>query len=371
MSKGLEESCSFQPYSSEGKVTEKCSPRPSTIWSAGAISISTMDASLIQQPLTLPTGDMEIDNQLSVHHLVKAYKEAMENQEAELAEVITRRISKKVGPTGEIKERLLYYSFQPLDKETDYLTQESAKNFDKALEAFYKIFPDGMISHFTANSVILEAKPRDADVLHIIDFDMGEGMQWSSMIMALGRKQKELQAQQYYGHIPHYSTLKLTAIKWKDEGSGHYVPSWRKFEETKRRLHDCANPFGLILEVEEVELQDLARKIKGKRKGGERREWLAFNCMWALSQMARKRSRRHVLDFVRTAKEILASIFVYSNTSNGGILTFGDGGAWELFKDCPAFGFFFDNCMEHYQALLESIEWKFPSCFIEARIAMC
>jgi hypothetical protein len=107
---------------------------------------------------------MEIDNQLSVHHLVKAYKEAMENQEAELAEVITRRISKKVGPTGEIKERLLYYSFQPLDKETDYLTQESAKNFDKALEAFYKIFPDGMISHFTANSVILEAKPRDADV---------------------------------------------------------------------------------------------------------------------------------------------------------------------------------------------------------------
>jgi hypothetical protein len=183
-----------------------------------------MDASLIQQPLTLTTGDMEIDNQLSVHHLVKAYKEAMENKEAELAEVLTRRISKKVGPTGEIEEHLLYYSFQPLDKKTDYLTQESAKNFDRALEAFYKIFPDGMISHFTANSVILEAKPRDADVLHIIDFDMGEGMQWPSMIMALGRKQKELQAQQYYGHIPHYTTLKFTAIKWKDEGSGHHVP---------------------------------------------------------------------------------------------------------------------------------------------------
>uniref|UniRef100_U7E145 Uncharacterized protein n=1 Tax=Populus trichocarpa TaxID=3694 RepID=U7E145_POPTR len=288
LSKGLE----------ERKVTEKCSPRPSTIWSAGAISISTMDASLIQQPLTLPTGDIEIDNQLSVHHLVKAYKEAMENKEAELAEVLTRKISKKVGPTGEIDEHLL------------------------------KIFPDGMISHFTANSVILEAKPRDTDVLHIIDFDMGEGMQWSSMIMALGRKQKELQT---------HNTMKVRG-------------------DTKRRLHDCANPFGLILEVEEVELQDLARKIKGKRKGGERREWLAFNCMWALSQMGRKRSRRHVLDFVRMAKEILASISVYSNTSNGGILTFGDGGAWELFKDCPA--------------LLESIEWKFPNCFIEARIAM-
>lgn len=111
-------------------------------------------------------------------------------------------------------------------------------------------------------------------------------------------------------------------------------------------------------------------KIKGKRKCGERREWLAFNCMWALSQMGRKRSRRHVLDFVKTAKEILASISVYSNPSNGGLLTFGDGGAWELFKDCPGFGFFFENCMEHYQALLESIEWKFPSCFIEAKIVM-
>jgi hypothetical protein len=235
LSKGLEESCSFQPYSSEGKVTEKCSPKPSTIWSAGAISISIMDASLIQQPLTLPTGDMEIDNQLSVHHLVKAYKEAMENKEAELVEVLTRKISKKVGPTGEIYRGAPFvYSFQPLDKETDYLTQESAKNFDRALEAFYKIFPDGMISHFTANSVILEAKPRDTDVLHIIDFDMGEGMQWSSMIMALGRKQKELQAQQHYGHIPHYTTLKFTAIKWQDEGSGHHVPSWRKFEETQK-----------------------------------------------------------------------------------------------------------------------------------------
>jgi hypothetical protein len=260
LSKGLEESCSFQPYSSEGKVTEKCSPRPSTIWSAGAISISTMDASLIQQPLTLPTGDMEIDNQLSAHYIVNAYKEAMENKEAELAEVITRRISKKIGPTGKIEEHLLYYSFKPLDKKTDYLIQESAKNFDRALEAFYKIFHDGMISHFTANSVILEAKPRDAEFLHIINFNMGEGMQWSSMIMALGRKQKELQAQQYYGHIPHYTTLKITAIKWKDEGSGHHVPSWRKFEETKRRLHDCANLFGLILEVEEVELRDLTRK---------------------------------------------------------------------------------------------------------------
>ena len=205
LSKGLEESCSFQPYYSGGEFTEKCSPNPSTISSADVISISTMDASLIQQPLTLPTGDMEIDNQLSVHHIVQVYKEAMENKEAELAEVIARRISKKVGPTGEIEERLLYYSFQPLDKETDYLMQQSAKNFDRAFEAFYKIFPDRMISHFTANSVILEAKPRDAEVLHIIDFDIGEGMQWSSMIMALGRKQKELQAQQYC--IWSYSTL--------------------------------------------------------------------------------------------------------------------------------------------------------------------
>jgi hypothetical protein len=49
LSKGLEESCSFQQYSSEGKFTDECSPSPSTISSADAISISTMDASLIQQ----------------------------------------------------------------------------------------------------------------------------------------------------------------------------------------------------------------------------------------------------------------------------------------------------------------------------------
>ncbi|CAK7343800.1 unnamed protein product [Dovyalis caffra] len=155
------------------------------------------------------------------------------------------------------------------------------------------------------------------------------------------------------------------------EDSVHPVPSWRRFEETKRRLQDCANSFGLMLEVEEVELQNLMSEINEKIEGGERREWLAFNCMWAFPHMGRKRSRRHVLDFVRTAKEILANISVYSNTSSGGgILTFGDGGGWELSKDCPGFGLFFDNSMEHYHALLESIEWNFPICFLEARIAV-
>ncbi|KAJ0088296.1 hypothetical protein Patl1_31406 [Pistacia atlantica] len=250
------------------------------------VTDTSMDVTSIIQPiLNLPTQDMEINNELCTSHLAKAYGEAMANEQRELAEVIMRRINEKVSPV--------------------------------AFEAFYRVFPNGMFAHFTANSAILEAIPHDAGVLHIVDFDMGEGIQWASMIVALAQQQKLLQQ---FAH-PHL-----------------------RFEETKKQLIFYANCHDLKLKVEEMELQDLVSEIKKTTRRGRRREWLAFNCMWALPHMKEEKKKK-------------ACYGVSKDT-------------WEKLEDYSCFGSFFDSYQEHYRALLESMEWNFHKRLAEARIAM-
>ncbi|GFY83802.1 hypothetical protein Acr_03g0005760 [Actinidia rufa] len=159
-----------------------------------------------QTSLILPTDDTEIDNSLSLVHLIRAYEEAMEKEQRELAEVITKRVGEKVSPVAEIMDRLLYYLFQPSDKHLDYLKQESSKNFYAAFKAFYQIFPYGTFAHLAANLAILEAMPRDVEIIHIVDFDIGEGIQWSSMIEAIECERKE---------------IRLTSIKWTEDDSSY------------------------------------------------------------------------------------------------------------------------------------------------------
>ncbi|XP_044474029.1 protein NODULATION SIGNALING PATHWAY 2-like [Mangifera indica] len=327
---------------------------------------SMEETSIIPEPiLNFPTEGMEINNELCASHLAKAYGEAMANEHRELAEVIVKRINAKVSPVGGIKERLLYHSFQPLNKEThdNYLKQESCKVFDAAFKAFYSVFPNGMFAHFTANSAILEAVPHDTEVLHIVDFDMGEGVQWASMIVALAQRQNLLQQ---FGLISQQITFKLTSIKWKNAGCicGQAHPHWR-FEETKKQLIYYANCHGIKLKVEEMELQDLVHEIKKTKRRGGRREWMAFNCMWALPHMGRRRRRGHVMEFLKLAKDFLANC-----ENNDGIITFGDGDTWEKTEDYSCFESFFESYQEHYQALLESMEWNLHNLLAEARIAM-
>ncbi|KAF2306441.1 hypothetical protein GH714_018110 [Hevea brasiliensis] len=98
--------------------------------------------------LTLPGEESELNSLLSVRHLLKAYGEAMEKGQSDLADY--------------------------LDKHGNYLKQESSKNFEAAFRAFYQIFPYGRFAHFAANSAILEAMPVDTETIHIVDFDMGK-----------------------------------------------------------------------------------------------------------------------------------------------------------------------------------------------------
>ncbi|KAL5550760.1 hypothetical protein UlMin_000936 [Ulmus minor] len=324
------------------------------VWSPS----SSMDITSIQLPvLNFPGEDIEIENELSVRHLLRAYGEAIEKEQRELGEVLLRCIGEKVSPLGTTWERLAFELAQRvLENQGAHLKQESFKNFETALKVFYQKFPHGKFAHYSANSAILEAITDDAETLHIVDFDMGEGLQWPQMIEAAARKQKK---------------LKLTSIRWEEREADDLAPLQWRFEEARRQLLDHARSFGLKLKVEEKGIEDLISEIKNTRKRGGGKEFLAFNCMVGLPHMRRVRSRRHVMQFLSVAKDLLAN-FNNSIPSNiKGVIVLGDGDACEKkLKDCSSFSPFFDQNLVHYQALLESIEASFPPHLADARTTM-
>ncbi|XWS43881.1 hypothetical protein CRYUN_Cryun16bG0142400 [Craigia yunnanensis] len=323
------------------------SPSPSIISSEASKDMPSMQSSL-----TMPGEAMEIDNQLSIFHLLKAYGEATGKNQTELAEVIFRCVSEKGSPVGETWERIAFNLSQDIQNQSDYLMQESSKNFEAAFRAFYQIFPYGRFAHFSANSAILEAMANDADMLHIVDFDIGQGIQWSPLIEAMACQHK---------------ALRLTSIRWGEEED--FVRSPWRFEDTKRQLCDHARSFGLKLKVDELGIEDLVNELKKMKKRGGTREWLAFNCMVGLPHMGKGKSKKIVNEFLNVAKELLASS---DNciSRNRGIITFGDGDAYEKLKDCSGFGTFFHWQLMHYQAVLESMESNFTKHLVQARMAM-
>ncbi|XVF46212.1 hypothetical protein PTKIN_Ptkin03bG0009200 [Pterospermum kingtungense] len=309
----------------------------------------SLDVPSVQSPMVLPAEYVEVDDQVIFLHLLKAYADAMGGEQIELAEEIMRRLKEKACVTGKSLERLAFYLTIALDKQGDYLMQESRKNYEAAFKAFYQVFPYCRFAHFTANSAILEAIPANAKVLHIVDFEIGRGIQWPPVIEALGSKGLRM--------------LKLTSIK-QEEDDDSCSPI--TFVETKKQLCRYATKFGLKLKMEEMGIESLENEIKKARKRPGNGEWLAFNCMVGLPHMGKGRSLKHVENFLITAKALIRSSGE-TDGSNRGVITLGNGIGVENRMDSKNFSSFFEAQMVYFQALLESME-QFQ--YLEARIAM-
>ncbi|XP_028767538.1 nodulation-signaling pathway 2 protein-like [Neltuma alba] len=306
-----------------------------------------------QASLIIPEEDMEMENQLSLPHLLEATGEALEQGQKTLAQVILRCISHKVSPLGDPLERLAFNWSQNHDptEQGSSIKQEACKMFHHVFKAIYQGLPHGKIAHFAANSASIEFIPEDSEIIHVIDFDMGEGVQWPPLIEAIAHQQK---------------TLKLTSIKWEEDDSfdTNFASTQWKFEEIRRKLYEHAKSCGLNLKVEEL----AAELKKWNERGGHgngKRNFVAFNCMVGLPHMGRVRSRSHVSEFLQVARD-----FIKSSTSKRGIIAYGDGEACEKPRNSTNFRTFFNGHLEHYHTLLESIESNFPFQFSEARTAM-
>ncbi|KAL4557847.1 hypothetical protein LXL04_036041 [Taraxacum kok-saghyz] len=297
---------------------------------------STESVHACSPDLSMTSSDdvMELESQSGVEDLLKAYADAMEMGQKELANVIVTCIGEKINPIGPAIDRIAFNLFKSAENQGDeYLKEELMRNFKPAFRAFYDIFPYGRFVHFTANSAILEAVPSDVESIHIVDFDLGEGTQWPPVIEAVAQKPKSL-------------TLTITSVKIEERDFN--------FEETKRHLCNYARDVGVNLKVQEVELaQLLGLKLE--------REFLAFNCLINLPHMVTTRKRTHAIEFLELAKELLAN--------NEGIIIFGDGENGKMVNSSN-YASFFDEKLSHYKALYESMEWGIPSYLTEARIAL-
>lgn len=326
------------------------SPEPpkGDMWSP-SLSVVSSEASIVlpsrNMPVMIPGNGMEVDRQLNLHHLLEAYAEATENRHKELAEVIVKCINGKVNPLGEAVERVAFNLFHLSEDQGCYLQNESSINFEAAFKAFYQILPYGRFAHFAANSTILEALPSYAETVNIVDFDMGEGIQWPPLIEAMGPKR---------------ISLKLISIKTEEESTSS---RWR-FKITQRRLHDHARQCGQKLQIEEMTIEELVTEMKRMKKSTGK-QWLAFNCMFRLPHMAKKQQRSQAMEFLKIAKELLS----YSATPSG-IVVFADGESRGNGDSFPGYSSSFNNQLIHYKSLLESMEWHFPVNLAEARIAL-
>ncbi|OWM67101.1 protein NODULATION SIGNALING PATHWAY 2-like [Punica granatum] len=323
---------------------------------------SVTEASQASGTLSLPAEDMEIDTQLSLQHLAKAFGEAMENGQADLMEAVSRCGVEKANPLGGACDRLVFNLFRRAGRREgcdDYIRQECQRNSEAAFQAFYQGFPFMRFAHFAANSAILGSAPRGFGVvIRVVDFDLGEGVQWAPVIEAMAAR----------GGV---SLLRLTSIKWAEddpeeakEDDSHDCPgrSGRRLRDTSRRLSEHAREFGVQLEVDEMRIDELLIEAKEGMAMNGRREWFVFNCMVGL--MGRKnRNRKLVGKFLSAAEEVITA-------NNCGIVTLGEGDAFQKLKSCSGFGEFFDGCLGHYQTVLECMETEFPSQLLEARLAM-
>ncbi|KAL1543605.1 protein NODULATION SIGNALING PATHWAY 2-like [Salvia divinorum] len=302
-------------------------------WSPAPSLESSQNTQILPEvPLNMPMEDTKLDNELRLTHLIKAFGEAMhDGNNVSLAKVIVESINEKSSPQGTFVERVAYNMFK--SKDDEYLRQESIKNFATALNVLYQTLISGRFAHNAANAAILESVPVDATLLHIVDFDIGKGIQWPALIEALSRCRKP---------------VRLTAIKHEGEEDEMSSPSCWEFEDTKKWLIDHARHVGLELQIEEQCIQDFKDGMKGRKNGGGR-DWLVFNCMAALPHMGR---RSGVVEFLKAAEELLGKF--------DGILTVGDGEAGVKLGNQVSFECYYGKLVEHYEAIFEALECKLP-----------
>lgn len=366
-SPSLSSSSSKQVISSDGSNGdhEQWSPLSSSSLKSGESSITGALIAPQSCNLNLPAADMEIDTQLSLQHLLKAYGEAMERGQAELMEEVSRCALEKANPLGGPRDRLVFNLFRHKERQQsqgdDYIGQECWRHREPAFQAFYQAFPFMRFLHFAANSAILESAPRGAgSAIRVVDFDLGEGVQWVPVIEAMAARGDRM-------------ALRLTSIRWvedseepkpDDNHGGCPGNLGRKIRDVSRRLSGYAAEVGVELRVEEMNVDELLNEVNKRMALNGRREWIAFNCMLGLPGLGKKsRSRKQVREFLSIAQQIVAA-------GNSGIITFGEGDGFGTLKSCAEFEDFFDGCLGHYQTVLECMENEFPGELLEARLAI-
>ncbi|XP_060207294.1 scarecrow-like protein 6 isoform X2 [Lycium barbarum] len=167
------------------------------------------------------------------------------------AQMILARLNQQLSPVGKPSRRAAFYIKEALQLPfllpcaSTFLPPRNPTPFDcvlkmDAYKAFSEISPLIQFMNFTSNQAILEALG-DAEQIHIIDFDIGFGAQWSSFMQELPNSSRK-------------ASLKITAFA---SPSTHHSIEIGIMHES---LTQFANDAGIRFELEVINLDSFDPK---------------------------------------------------------------------------------------------------------------
>nr|XP_043614242.1 protein NODULATION SIGNALING PATHWAY 2 [Erigeron canadensis] len=311
-------------------------------------NLASSDALMMEAAVDGPSDDSK---GLRLVHLLMAAAEAMsnDNKSHDLAAVILVRLKDLVSSNeGTNMERLAAHFTDALlsllesagcsggggsggfhYKQTHHLNHHHKTDVLAAFQLLQDMSPFVKFGHFTANQAIIEAITHERRV-HIIDYDIMEGIQWPSLMQALiSRKDGP--------PTPH---LRITALS--RPGSGR--KSISTVQETGRRLTAFAASIGQPFSFHQCKL-DADETFKPSSLKIVRGEAIIVNCML------------HLPHFTYRSPNSVASFLSGSKTLNPKLITLVEE---ESPKVEGGFVGRFMDTLHRYSALYDSLEAGFP-----------
>ncbi|GLJ53818.1 hypothetical protein SUGI_1148780 [Cryptomeria japonica] len=280
-------------------------------------------------------------------HLLMAAAEAVEARNRDLASVILVRLKALASPfANNTMERLAAYLSHGL-----YARLEGGRGaglFPSAspdcspgdilasFQVLQEICPYIKFGHLTANQAILEAVQRERRV-HIIDFDIMEGIQWPSLMQALATRKEG---------APH---LRITAITRSSTGTRRGLST---VQETGKRLGAFAASIGLPFSFHQTRLDsdDMFRPSAIRVVKGEA---LAVNCMLHLPHMTHRKPNS-ISSFLLGIRDlyprILTLVQEHLNCKDPDSVP----------PSASSYTAHFMETFHHYSAIFDSVEASFP-----------
>ncbi|OMO84302.1 Transcription factor GRAS [Corchorus olitorius] len=130
-----------------------------------------------------------------IEELIRA-ADCFDTHELQLAQVILARLNQRLrSPSGKPLQRAAFYFKEALQSLLSGSTRPTRLSSwgeivqtIKAYKAFSGINPIPMFNHFTTNQALLEALDGSAPLIHIIDFDIGLGGQYASLMREIAER---------------------------------------------------------------------------------------------------------------------------------------------------------------------------------------
>ncbi|KAG0560789.1 hypothetical protein M758_9G013000 [Ceratodon purpureus] len=274
------------------------------------------------------------ENGLHLVHLLLACAEAIDLCENTIAEPMLARLRSISDPEGDPMQRIALYFAEAL---SERLASEmappspshggspvkcpvseaaaSALERDIAYQAYYQILPFQKFTHFTANQALLEVVA-DYPCVHIVDFNIRQGLQWPSFMQSLAL-------------LPQGPPrLRITAVQLDGATA----------RKTGNRLAEFARSLQVPFEFHIIEenLETFHRGMVCPRAD----EALAVNCSDILHSVLRKEGKLHsLLCKIRSLRPVVVTVLEADANHN-----------------VPSFMARFVQALHYYCALFDSLE---------------